>query len=387
MKKVSGKYTVMVVYGTRPEAIKVAPVIHQLKTSERFNVLVVSTGQHRQMLEQVNTVLGLEPDYSLDIMQENQGLNDTAVKILDQMGQLCEEEQPNAVLVQGDTGTALYSALAAFNHQIPVIHLEAGLRSGNITSPFPEEGNRKLISQISSLHLAPTEGSKNNLLAENFKPNDILVTGNSVIDALLSQKEPSIEGFSHEVQHLLKDTSPIILITAHRRENLGEPMERIGQAIAYLAQKYPEHRFVFPAHMNPKIRGSLLPIFAGIKNIIVLDALPYQEFTALLRASTLVLTDSGGLQEEAPSIGIPVLVLRENTERPEAITAGTVKLVGTRTDNIISETIRLLDDNDAYQKMSVAVNPYGDGYASERIIHALEKFFGLRTDCEEFTIN
>lgn len=377
---------IMTVYGTRPEAIKVAPIINALERSPHFESVTVSTGQHREMLDQVNNIFGISPRYDLGIMAQGQSLNDIAVKIFAGLGEILAAEQPAAVLVQGDTSSALYAALAAFNLQIPVVHLEAGLRSGNIHSPFPEEGNRRVISQVASLHLAPTEGSKKNLLREGFSEKDIAVTGNSVIDALLSVVGWQTDLPDERVEQAVASGQRLVLVTTHRRENLGDAMQNIGRALGALAKKYSDCIFIFPAHKNPAMREAVLPHLEGLENVVVTEPLPYMEFTQLLAASYLVLTDSGGLQEEAPSLGKPVLVLRKNTERPEAVDAGTVRLVGTDTERIVAEVSGLLDIPELYRSMSNAVNPYGDGAASGRTIAALEAFFGLGKRLPDFSV-
>lgn len=376
---------IMTVYGTRPEAIKIAPIIRALQGSDLFQPLIVSTGQHREMLDQVNSLFGIVPDYSLNIMTQGQSLNGIASKILDGCAQILATEKPDAVIVQGDTSSALYGALAAFNAQIPVIHVEAGLRSGNLASPFPEEGNRKLISQIASLHLAPTDSSLKNLVREGVSEKDIAVTGNSVIDALLTVVNTGDPAQNPELADVLDSSTPFILITTHRRENLGQAMDNIGAALGDLARKYPDYRFVFPAHKNPAMRSTVLPHLNGLPNITVCEPLGYADFTRLMAASHLVLTDSGGLQEEAPSLGKPVLVLRKNTERPEAVEAGTVRLVGIDRERIVAEVSALLDIPELYRSMATAMNPYGDGKASARTLAALAEFFGLGERLPDFS--
>ncbi|MFW0111561.1 non-hydrolyzing UDP-N-acetylglucosamine 2-epimerase [Rothia sp. CCM 9416] len=379
--------TIMTIYGTRPEAIKVAPIIQALESSADFTPVVVSTGQHRDMLEQVQEIFHIRPDYELDIMQPGQGLNQIAQKIMGGLDRVLQEQKPAAIIVQGDTTSALYGALAAFNLQIPVVHMEAGLRSGDLASPFPEEGNRKLISQIASLHLAPTDSARRNLLHEGVGQSDIRVTGNSVIDALLSVVERGQPSNQQDIEGVLNSGRRIIVVTSHRRENYGRPMENIGRALARLAQSYPTDLFVFPAHKSPATRQTILPLLEDLPNLMVIEPLDYQEFIWLLEASYLVLTDSGGLQEEAPSLGKPVLVLRETTERPEAVEAGTVLLVGTGEEDIVAEASKLLDSEDTYRAMAVATNPYGDGKAAERTVQALSFFLGLTdSEPEEFAV-
>lgn len=376
----------MTVYGTRPEAIKVAPIIKALEESDNFESIPVVTGQHREMLDSVNKLFGIEPVRDLNIMSAKQGLNGIVAKVIKGLDAVYAEFEPDAVIVQGDTSTVMGAAIAAFNRQIPVVHVEAGLRSGDINSPFPEEANRKLTSQISKLHLAPTSTSKANLLREALPEREIVVTGNSVIDALLEVVEKPVEFTDQTVAELVaqKDDAPIILVTTHRRENLGESMQNIGRAVATLAGKYPGYRFLLPAHRNPLVRENVLPHLEGLQNVFVTEPLAYAEFAHVIAASRIVLTDSGGVQEEAPSLGKPVLVMRENTERPEAVDAGTVRLVGTDYDRIVEEVSALIDDEKHFASMANAVNPYGDGRAAERTIAALEQMFGLGERLADF---
>lgn len=377
---------IMTVYGTRPEAIKVAPIIKALEESDNFESIPVVTGQHREMLDSVNKLFGIEPVRDLNIMSAKQGLNGIVAKVIKGLDAVYAEFEPDAVIVQGDTSTVMGAAIAAFNRQIPVVHVEAGLRSGDINSPFPEEANRKLTSQISKLHLAPTSTSKANLLREALPEKEIVVTGNSVIDALLEVVEKPVEFTDQTVAELVaqKDDAPIVLVTTHRRENLGESMQNIGRAVATLAGKYPGYRFLLPAHKNPLVRENVLPHLEGLQNVFVTEPLAYAEFAHVIAASRIVLTDSGGVQEEAPSLGKPVLVMRENTERPEAVEAGTVRLVGTDYDRIVEEVSALIDDEKHFASMANAVNPYGDGRAAERTVAALEQMFGLGQRLADF---
>lgn len=377
---------IMTVYGTRPEAIKVAPIIKALEESDNFEAIPVVTGQHREMLDSVNKLFGIEPVRDLNIMSANQGLNGIVAKVINGLDEVYAELEPDAVIVQGDTSTVMGAAIAAFNRQIPVVHVEAGLRSGDINSPFPEEANRKLTSQISKLHLAPTSTSKANLLREALPEKEIVVTGNSVIDALLEVVEKPVEFTDQTVAELVaqKDDAPIVLVTTHRRENLGGSMQNIGRAVATLAGKYPGYRFLLPAHKNPLVRENVLPHLEGLQNVFVTEPLAYAEFAHVIAASRIVLTDSGGVQEEAPSLGKPVLVMRENTERPEAVGAGTVRLVGTDYDRIVEEVSALIDDEKHFASMANAVNPYGDGRAAERTVAALEQMFGLGQRLADF---
>jgi len=374
---------IMTIYGTRPEAIKVAPIIKAIERADDLENVIVVTGQHREMLDQVNTMFGIVPDHDLNIMSSGQSLNGIVAKVISGVDSVLAEESPDAVLVQGDTSTVMGAAVAAFNRQIPVIHLEAGLRSGDINSPFPEEANRKLTSQIAALHLAPTSTSKSNLTREDISENDIVVTGNSVIDTLLfatsnvdvTFDDPRLEALQEK--RAAGDTGKILLVTAHRRENLGTAMEDIGNAVSDLAQKYPEMTIVFPIHKNPKVRASIIPAVEGLENVLLIEPLAYAQFTRALSLADIVLTDSGGVQEEAPSLGKPVLVMRENTERPEAVVAGTVKLIGTHRQRLVDEVSLLLDSPEAYGAMANAVNPYGDGEAARRTLEAIRwKFDG-----------
>ena len=377
--------TVMVVYGTRPEGIKVAPVIHALENSATLKPVVVSTGQHREMLEQVNALFGITPDIELDIFEHGQGLNQIAAKIFNRLDPVLAEHEPDALLVQGDTSTVAIAAIAAFYRDIPVVHLEAGLRSGDLFSPFPEEANRKLTSQVASLHLAPTSRSKQNLLDEGISEGDVTVTGNTVIDALLYAVDADIEITDAKLKEALDSGRRILLVTSHRRENLGEPMRDIAQALKEISSRYPDDLIVFPVHRNPKVREVFAPYLSEQENVVILDPLDYPQFTQVTKAAHIVLTDSGGVQEEAPSLGKPVLVMRENTERPEAADAGTVRLIGTDTERIISEVCELKDDPEAYARMSNAVNPYGDGKAAERCVAAIEQLLGIGERIPEFT--
>jgi len=373
---------VLVAYGTRPEAIKVAPLVAALERSAHLAPIVAVTGQHRSMLDQVNQLFGITPDHDLDILTERQTLTDITVRALTGMSGVLAVERPDAVVVQGDTTTCFAAALAAFYARVPVVHLEAGLRTGDVGNPFPEEANRRLTSRLTALHLAPTQTSRANLLAEGVPDHVIAVTGNTVIDALVEivARAPAIE--NADLRALARPRR--LLVTAHRRESWGEPMARVGRALGRLAARYPDVDIVLPAHLNPAVREVLLPPLRGLRNVLVTDPLSYGDFAQALAASDVVLTDSGGVQEEAPSLGKPVLVMRETTERPEAVAAGTVRLVGTDEDTIVAEVSRLLDDAAAYRAMAHAVNPYGDGRAAERSVQAIEHFFGLGPRPEPF---
>lgn len=361
----------MPIYGTRPEAIKMAPIITELQRTPGLDCFVTVTGQHRAMLDQVNQLFGIWPDHDLNIFEPGQSLNDILVRTVSGLDKLFAVNRPDVVVVQGDTTTSTAAALAAFNCGIPVVHVEAGLRSGNPLSPFPEEGNRKITSQIASLHLAPTETSRHNLLAENIAPETIHVTGNTVIDALLATVQKKVPFADTRLEDLASSGRRVLLVTTHRRENQGEAMSGIGRALARIAAAEPDLTIVFPAHANPAVRGAVLPSVQGFSNVLVTEPLEYGEFTRLLSLAHVILTDSGGVQEEAPSLGTPVLVMRDNTERPEAVEAGVVKLIGTDEDRIVSEVDRLLHDLEHYDSMAEAVNPYGDGTAAKRSVEAI----------------
>ncbi|WP_413456220.1 non-hydrolyzing UDP-N-acetylglucosamine 2-epimerase [Glutamicibacter sp. FR1] len=375
---------IMPIYGTRPEAIKVAPIVKALKEADEFECVVVVTGQHREMLDQVNELFGITPDYDLDVIQPRQTLNGLLTKTIAGLDEIFEKEKPDAVVVQGDTTTSTAGAIAAFYRGIPVVHAEAGLRSYDIFSPFPEEANRKLTSQIASLHLAPTSLSKRNLERETFKGSDIVITGNSVIDALLTVVEKKVPFSDPKLEELVSSGKRIVLVTTHRRENQGEPMRGIGRALAKLSNAEPDVEFILPLHRNPAVREALLPEIDGLANVTLTEPLAYGEFTRIIDASTVVLTDSGGVQEEAPSLGKPVLVMRLNTERPEAVAAGTVRLIGTDEKRIFDSVSELLHDEAAYNEMANAVNPYGDGKASERTVAAIAELLGVGSRIEEF---
>ena len=375
---------IMTVYGTRPEAIKVAPVLEALDRDERFESIPVVTGQHRAMLDQVNTMFGIQPRHDLDLLKHGQPLNGIVSRAIAGLDALFLEERPDAVLVQGDTSTAMAAALAAFNRQVQVVHMEAGLRTGNIRSPFPEEANRKLISQVASLHLAPTHGARDNLLRECVDPESIFVSGNTVIDALLQAAKWETTPADPAVAAALASGRPLVLATMHRRENLGDGMQDIGLALANIARRHPDHVLILPVHLNPAVRDAVLPPLEGLANVIVTEPLSYAEFTTVMAASRIVITDSGGIQEEAPSLGKPVLVMRDATERPEAVEAGTVRLVGTDRERIEFEASHLLTDERAFAAMANAVNPYGDGRAAERTVAAIAALFGVGIASEEF---
>lgn len=371
------KIKVLTVFGTRPEAIKMAPLAKLLAKNDLFDAKVCVTGQHRQMLDQVLDLFELEPEFDLNIMQAGQDLSDITIRILQELKLVFSKFRPDVVLVHGDTATTFATSLACYYHQISVAHIEAGLRTGNLYSPWPEEGNRCLTGVLTDYHFAPTESSKNNLLAENKAENKIWVTGNTVIDALYNVLEKINENVS------LKDTliknypfldqnKKLILVTGHRRESFGGGFERICQALAEIANTHQNVQIVYPVHLNPNVREPVNRLLKGINNVYLIEPQDYLPFVYLMNQSYLILTDSGGIQEEAPSLGKPVLVMRETTERPEAVAAKTVKLVGTDVEKIIYEVNKLLLDNDYYQIMAQAHNPYGDGKACQRIIDILK---------------
>nr|WP_254456334.1 UDP-N-acetylglucosamine 2-epimerase (non-hydrolyzing) [Paeniglutamicibacter quisquiliarum] len=377
----------MPIYGTRPEAIKVAPIVKALQESELFDCVVTVTGQHREMLDQVNELFDITPEYDLDVIQPRQTLNSLLTKTINGLDAIFEKEKPDAVVVQGDTTTSTAGAIAAFYRGIPVVHAEAGLRSYDIFSPFPEEANRKMTSQIASLHLAPTTLSQLNLINETIDPKTITVTGNTVIDALFTVVEKNIPFGDPKLEELVSSGRKIVLVTTHRRENQGEPMRGIGRALARLSAAEPEVEFILPLHRNPAVREALLPEIEGRKNITLTEPLAYGEFTRLIAAANIVLTDSGGVQEEAPSLAKPVLVMRQNTERPEAVVAGTVRLIGTDEEKIFESVELLLNDAAAYEQMAMATNPYGDGKAAIRTVAAIAELLGVGTRMEDFDSN
>lgn len=394
---------VSVILGTRPEAIKLAPVILALKADSRFACHVCSTGQHREMLDQALQVFDVTPDVDLKLMQASQGLGRLTARAIETLDAYLATEKPDLVLAQGDTTTVFCAALAAFYHRIPFGHVEAGLRTGNLDEPWPEEANRVLTSRLASLHFAPTEAARQNLLREGVDDNVVIVTGNTVIDALflvlakVRANPPLLPGLPKDLQleqSRPNGQPPIVLITGHRRENFGEGFQHICEAIADLATRFPDHHFVYPVHLNPSVREPVRRILGGngaatlqdhtggadstdcgldssrFSNVHLIEPLAYLPFVSLMDRATLILTDSGGVQEEAPSLGKPVLVMRDRTERPEAVQAGTVRLVGTSRQRITDEVSRLLTDHTAYQAMARALNPYGDGYATPRILEA-----------------
>ncbi|EOX3354120.1 non-hydrolyzing UDP-N-acetylglucosamine 2-epimerase [Vibrio cholerae] len=372
------KKKVLTVFGTRPEAIKMAPLVHALAADDRFEAKVCVTAQHREMLDQVLLLFGITPDYDLNLMKAEQTLNNITARILLELKPVLQEFRPDVVLVHGDTATTFASTLAAYYEQIAVGHVEAGLRTGNIYSPWPEEANRKLTGALTKYHFAPTETSKANLLQENYSPNNVVVTGNTVIDALHMVKA-KIEQDSELKSTLaaqfpfLDESKRLILVTGHRRESFGGGFERICEALAITAKINRNVQILYPMHLNPNVREPVNRILDGIENIILIEPQEYLPFIYLMMRSHIILTDSGGIQEEAPSLGKPVLVMRDTTERPEAVAAGTVKLVGTDVDKIVSGLTVLLNDENAYAEMSFSHNPYGDGKACQRILSELAK--------------
>ncbi len=376
--KAVAKPRVMVVYGTRPEAIKVAPVIKALEEDSELTPVTVVTAQHRDMLDQVNEVFGITPNVDLNLMAHGQTLNAIAGTVISKIDKVLEAQKPDAVIVQGDTTTVMGAAIAAFNREIPVVHLEAGLRSGNINSPFPEEANRRIVSQIARIHLAPTEVSRANLLADGVPDEHIHVIGNTVIDALQWAVNGSTIKPIPELENMITPDKRVLLVTTHRRENFGDNMVSIGRALRQLALKYSDLLIIWPAHKNPKVRESIAPQINDLENVVSIEPVDYGEFSQLIARSHIVLTDSGGIQEEAPSLGIPVLVLRDNTERPEGVQAGTVKLIGTETVRVVAEVSTLLDDEAAYLAMANSVNPYGDGHSARRTVAIIKQMFNAK---------
>lgn len=367
---------VMAIFGTRPEAIKMAPVVRELLKHPEIETKVCLTAQHREMLDQVVDLFQLPVDYDLDIMKQGQSLYDITDRVLLGLKEVLEKEKPDLVLVHGDTTTTFSATLAAFYQQIDVGHVEAGLRTGNMYSPFPEEANRRLTSVLTTLHFAPTETARQNLLKENQKDDHIFTVGNSVIDALLATVKKDYVFEDKELQEI-EEHKRIILVTTHRRENLGEPMRNVYRALRRLVQTVPDTEVVFPVHRNPLVRQAVKEVLDGVPGIHLVDPMEYEPFTNLMARSAIILTDSGGIQEEAPSLGKPVLVLRDTTERPEAVASGTVKLVGTDEDKVYNTAYKLLTDEEAYREMAESINPYGDGHTSERIVQAILYFYGI----------
>jgi UDP-N-acetylglucosamine 2-epimerase (non-hydrolysing) len=369
---------ILTVFGTRPEAIKMAPIVQALSKDERFYVKVCVTAQHREMLDQVLELFEIKPDFDLDIMKSDQTLPEVTSRILMELTKVLKDFKPDVVLVHGDTATTFSASLAAYYEQISVGHVEAGLRTGNIYSPWPEEANRKLTGALTKYHFVPTQASKENLLAENYSMENVYITGNTVIDALMVVKNKLAsdiklqKGIADQFP-FLDDSKKLVLVTGHRRESFGSGFERICKALVEVSTKYKDVQIVYPVHLNPNVQEPVNRLLAGMDNIFLVEPQKYVSFVFLMNKASIILTDSGGIQEEAPSLGKPVLVMRDTTERPEAVLAGTVKLVGTDTDLIVSEIVELLFNDEAYNKMSFAHNPYGDGKACGRIIEALAK--------------
>jgi UDP-N-acetylglucosamine 2-epimerase (non-hydrolysing) len=386
------KKKILLVFGTRPEAIKMAPLVKEFQVDTKsFETIVCVTGQHREMLDQVLRLFQISPDYDLNIMQSGQDLYDITSRVLTGMREVLKEEKPDLVLVHGDTTTSMAASMAAFYQQIPVGHIEAGLRTHTIYSPFPEEMNRQITGRIAAFHFSPTELSKKNLLRENVNESSIFVTGNTVIDALFwvldkiksdktltDEIEKSIEKAGYDLSRLA-DNRRLVLITGHRRENFGKGFENICNALDELTQKYPKVDFVYPMHLNPVVRNAVSAVFKDRvpENLHLIEPLDYLPFVYLMEKTTIVLTDSGGIQEEAPGLGKPVLVMRNTTERPEAVDAGTVKLVGADKKKIVAEVARLLDEPAYFEKMAQAINPYGDGMSAKRIVEEIRNILIL----------
>ncbi|MBO9038530.1 non-hydrolyzing UDP-N-acetylglucosamine 2-epimerase [Curtobacterium flaccumfaciens] len=368
--------TIGIVFGTRPEAVKYAPLIHALRGDERFRTVLISTGQHREMLTSTLDEFGITPDVDLAVMKDGQSLSEVTHRILEGLCSGNHLDGLDAVLVHGDTATTLAGALAGLHAQVPVIHVEAGLRSGNNSSPFPEEANRKLVGQIAALHLAPTPGNHANLIREGIRESAITVTGNTIVDALAWGMQNLRSYGDPRLEDLDTDLRRVILATTHRRESHGQPMLEIAEALADIATR-DDVRIVVPLHLNPKVRSVLVPVLSGIDNVDLVDPLPYLSFCRLLRRSDVILSDSSGAEEEGPALGKPTLVLREVTERSESILTGSSRLVSRHRGQIVAEVQRLLNDPEAYAEMSNAINPYGDGRATDRTIAAIANYFGM----------
>lgn len=375
---------VMVVYGTRPEGVKLAPIIQAFTRDPRFFVTVVITGQHREMLDQVNRGFGIVPDLNLDVFSAGQSLCQLAAKTMTGVEAALTTHNPKAILVQGDTSSAFAAGLAGFYNKVPVVHVEAGLRTATIDSPFPEEGNRRLLTRISALHLAPTQANKENLVTEAVLESDIVVTGNPVIDALHSAVAAKASFRDPRVTEAVASSDQVVLVTSHRRESWGDPMREIAEALRELCLAHPTVRFVFPLHANPSVREIFRPQLEGLQNCLLTDPLDYFELASLMAQCRLVITDSGGIQEEAPALGVPVVVLREETERMEGVDAGTAVLVGTDRHRIVQVATELLCDSAAHAQMAGAINPYGDGHAAERTVAAVAQLLGVGTRLPDF---
>lgn len=366
------KIKVMTVFGTRPEAIKMAPLVLKLKKDERFDELTVVSAQHREMLDQVLDIFKIKPDYDFNIMHKNQTLEEITSKVMIDLSKVIQKEQPDIVLVHGDTTTSFAAGLSAYYQQTTLGHVEAGLRTWNKYSPFPEEMNRQMTDDLADLYFAPTELSKSNLLKENHKADDIFVTGNTAIDALQQTVQ---KDYHHDVMDEIKPGNRVILVTMHRRENQGEPMRRVFKVMRQVIDSHPDVEIIYPVHLSPRVQEVANEVLGGDPRIHLIEPLDVVDFHNLAKRSYFIMTDSGGVQEEAPSLGKPVLVLRDTTERPEGVKAGTLKLVGTQVDKVREEMLRLLEDQKAYDAMANAKNPYGDGHASDRIMSAIAYYF------------
>lgn len=378
---------VLSIFGTRPEAIKMAPLIKRLEACDKIESIVCVTAQHREMLDQVLDIFNIFPNYDLNIMKDRQTITGVTIKALNRLEEVIIKEKPDIVLVHGDTTTTFAGALAAFYQKVRVGHVEAGLRSGNMYSPYPEEMNRSLTGRLANLHFAPTVRNKKNLLKENIDENNIIVTGNTVIDALLSVIDENYEFINENINKLDFINKKVILLTSHRRENLGKPMKNIFNAVKRIVEENKDVEVVFPVHLNPKVREIANSILKDIERVHLIEPLDYKPFANLMAKSYLIMTDSGGIQEEAPSLGKPVVVLRTETERPEAVEAGTVKVVGVKENDIFETVNELLNNEEKYKKMANAVNPYGDGKASDRIVDALLYYFGIeKSKVQEFNV-
>ena len=377
------KIKIMVVFGTRPEAIKMAPLVLELKRRDNIDCIVCTTGQHREMLDPIVKIFNLSIDYDLDIMEPRQTLSTITSKTLIGMEPVLKEAKPDMVLVHGDTSTAFTSALAAYYQKVPVGHVEAGLRTGNRYSPYPEEMNRRLISEIAQLHFSPTVSNAENLYNESIS-GEIIITGNTVIDALHTTVSKDFSFYTDALKNIDFDNNRVLLVTAHRRENYGKPLENIMNALKDLVCNYPDVRIIYPMHMSPEVRRTATDILGDMPRVELIDPINVDEMHNLMDRCHFILTDSGGLQEEAPALGKPVLVLRNETERPEAVTAGTVKVCGVEREAIYSAAAELLDSHDSYLSMANAVNPYGDGNACKRIADAILWHFGMGKRPENF---
>jgi UDP-N-acetylglucosamine 2-epimerase (non-hydrolysing) len=382
---VAGTKRVMCVFGTRPEAIKTLPLVLALRDASWCDPIVAVTAQHRGLLDPVMAFFGVTADEDLDLFADGQTLAALTARCVTGLDDLIVAHQPDAIVVQGDTTSAFAGALAGFYRQVPVVHLEAGLRTDDRMSPFPEEVNRRLVTQLASLHLAPTTTAAAHLRSDGVDPDTISITGNTVIDALRFAVARQDDWGDEVLKRAVTNDRRVVVVTAHRRESWGAPMQSLGRALAALSARFPDVEFVFPIHPNPIVRNAVMPFVADRRNVTMIEPLPYGSFSRLLDRSTLVLTDSGGVQEEAPSLGKPVLVLRDTTERPEAIAAGTARLIGTDEDRIIASVSELLDDSVAYDAMANAVNPYGDGRAVERSVAAIGASLGIGHRLPEFS--